>query len=277
VQIKDLLKTSCETDSNGIWCDRKLSINPAQANEHKYRTSYANYTGDDCFENLSNYYSIQVMDSEISSVLQRICNNGVIVDIGGAWGWHWRTLSKQSKDVAVLIVDFVYENLIQANNLLKKFNSKNVHLLHADATELPIKNEVVDLVWAVQSFQHIPNIDEVLNQVHRTLKKGGELRSYDFNYRFSERIIYSLLNKEYLEESFLDSYFLRRSGMILEKAVQKVFNSKIKHEYTEILFQPNFKIKYKNKSLAGAVDVLLSGSRHFGAIARQKTTICIKN
>jgi len=276
VTLEGVFLPGCSLNNDGIWCDEKISINSYQTKEHQFRTDVAKNFKGDYFDNLSNYYSIQVMDAEVSRTLDGVPHNGFILDIGGSWGWHWRNLSSQRPDVNVLIVDFVYENLIQAKELLSTYKNNNVYFLYADATKMPICNEVFSLVWAVQSFQHIPDISAVLKNVKKILCEGGILKTYDFNYRFLEKIIYWVFGRLYKEKEELDSYFLRRSGPEVKKLISNIFQSKIKVEYTEILFQPNFKITYKKRSLIGKIDRLLSGYSIFGFIARQKTLICKK-
>ncbi len=274
--LEGVFLPDCSLNNDGIWCDDKIYINSNQVKEHQYRTDAANKFKGDYFDNLSNYYSIQVMDSEVSRTLNDVPKNGLILDIGGAWGWHWRNLSSQRADVTVLIVDFVYENLMQAKELLSDYGNNNIHFLYADATQMPIRNEMFNLVWAVQSFQHIPDISSVLLNAKRVLCLGGTLKTYDFNYRLVEKTIYRIFGRQYEEKEELDSYFLRRSGPEIKSLIFKTFQSKIKSEYTEILFQPNFKVIYKKGSLMGKLDCFLSGHSFFVLIARQKTLICKK-
>ena len=47
------------------------------------------------------------MDREIEKFLNQIPNGGVVLDIGGCWGWHWRKISTQRPDITVVIVDLI--------------------------------------------------------------------------------------------------------------------------------------------------------------------------
>ena len=47
------------------------------------------------------------MDEEINHFISITPKNGVILDIGGCWGWHWRKIHKIRPDLNVVIVDLI--------------------------------------------------------------------------------------------------------------------------------------------------------------------------
>ena len=58
------------------------------------------------------------MGYEIVRFLYNVSHGGLVLDIGGCWGWHWRRLEEIRPDIEVLIIDFVYTNLLHAKQLL---------------------------------------------------------------------------------------------------------------------------------------------------------------
>ena len=62
---------------------------------------------EDYLEEISAHHSIPVMDREVDRFLERIARNGLVVDVSGCWGWHWRRISNTRPDVTVFIGDFI--------------------------------------------------------------------------------------------------------------------------------------------------------------------------
>ena len=86
---------------------------------------------DNYLEALSASHSIPVMDHEVDRFLAAIPQGGLVLDIGGCWGWHWRRLAHTRPDVGVLIVDLVRSNLPHARNVLGSLVGRQVELMHA--------------------------------------------------------------------------------------------------------------------------------------------------
>ena len=112
-------------------------VNKAQEEEIKLRESVASADYEDYLAEIANHHSIPVMDNEVISFLKEIPPNGIVVDVGGCWGWHWRELNTIRPDVTVIIVDFIRANLKHAINILGGEINKNIFLVHGDATQLP--------------------------------------------------------------------------------------------------------------------------------------------
>ena len=154
---------------------------------------YKNYLSE-----IKKHHSIPVMDCEIKKFLNKIPENGVILDIGGCWGWHWRNLNTIRPDVRVVILDLVRENLLHAKILLGELiYNKQVFLVHGNATSLKFDNEVFCGVWSVQTTQHIPDFSNVCREIHRVLTPNGIYWDYGFNNAPLVRFIYKLLKKNY--------------------------------------------------------------------------------
>ena len=145
------------------------------------------------------------MDKEVSLFLHEIPENGIILDVGGCWGWHWRYLYRTRPDVKVYIIDFIRGNLLHAKSVLKDSVGKNVFLIHGDATSLVFDNNVFDGYWSVQALQHIPNYKTVINEAFRVLKNGGIFANYSLNIQWPIKMLYLasyITRKEiYLEDT----------------------------------------------------------------------------
>ncbi|EMO45762.1 hypothetical protein LEP1GSC187_1461 [Leptospira santarosai str. ZUN179] len=92
--------------------------------ELKMRSKIASKKYSNYYEIISKNHSIPVMDREVKRFLKKIKHNGIILDIGGCWGWHWRNISKERPDVKVVVMDFLRENLNHARIFLGDFIGK---------------------------------------------------------------------------------------------------------------------------------------------------------
>ena len=67
--------------------------------------------------------------------------------------------------------------MLRAKELInyKKYPLRRVILLNAEGHYLPFKNNSIDLIYCLETFEHIPNCIDIINEVHRILKKNGIL------------------------------------------------------------------------------------------------------
>lgn len=243
------------------------------------RVAARQYT--DYLAQVANHHSVPVMDYEIKRFIMAMPNNAVIVDVGGCWGWHWRSIDKVRPDIVIVIVDFVRNNLLHACKVLEGKINKNIFLVHGDAVSLPFPDSVFDGYWSVQALQHIPNFDKAVLEAKRVLSTDGKFSSYSLNIQPWMRWIYNLLGKKYLSSGNVDDmYYLARASAEQEILVSEIFNNSVKKRYTEVLFQPGVKFVYpgRENNVLGRLDSFLSGSSRVHAFfARQCAYFVEKN
>ena len=212
---------------------------------------------------IKNHHSVPVMDNEVKKFLDKIPKDGIILDIGGCWGWHWRNLNIMRPDIKIVILDLIRENLLHAKKLLDKLiDNKQVFLVHGNATCLKFEDEIFDGVWSVQTTQHIPNFFDVCNEINRVLKPRGIYWDYGLNNAKLTRLIFKLFRKNYHLDGELEGlYFLRRVNKEIFSTLTKIFNPNFKIHYSEILFSPelHFPIGGNPKSILGLIDGKLTG------------------
>ena len=56
-----------------------------------------------------------------------------------------------------------------------RLKTKNVNVIQADARKIPLKNETFDAILMVEVMDYIPELDEALTEIHRTLKPNAPL------------------------------------------------------------------------------------------------------
>jgi hypothetical protein len=59
------------------------------------------------------------MNRKIEKFLKLLTKNSIICDIGGSYGWYWRNIDKDRPDIKVVIVDFIFKNLLIAKKILE--------------------------------------------------------------------------------------------------------------------------------------------------------------
>ena len=81
-------------------------------------------------------------------------------------------LSKIGKNGQIVALDFAEEMLRKAQ--AKGFNG-NIDYLHADVTNIPLGEEIFDIVICYSSFPHFQNKPRALAEMNRVIKTGGKL------------------------------------------------------------------------------------------------------
>lgn len=274
-EINDIL-SGLSRDENGVWCSSFENI--SQQEEIQIRAKVAAKVYDNYMDEISDHHSVEVMDYEVRRVLKIVPENGIVVDVGGCWGWHWRNLYKQRPDVQVVIVDFVKQNLLHAQNILGSVINKSIHLVHGDATKLPFPEGSFDLYWSVQTLQHIPEFSKSIKEAHRILRGGGVFLNYSLNHQKAIKLIYKLLGKNYVTKGRWANLYLARASNQQASLIEKIFAKPVKRRYCEVFFHPDLRFKNgKEGNFLGKIDALIGSSfLMLGWVARQQTFQIIK-
>ena len=145
-----------------------------------------------------------------------------ILDIGCGDGPFLPSLNNYGKRIIGL--DLMLGMIIKAKDLIdfKKFRLNNVFLLNADGLNLPIKDNTVDIVFCLETFEHIPNTRKLINEIFRILKfKGILIYSLPIEIGFS-LIIRQLVGKitSFQRESYTFKELLRNG--ILKKPSHRI-------------------------------------------------------
>jgi SAM-dependent methyltransferase len=254
--------------------------NTAQSEEIRFREEFAARDFGDYLRTIARHHSIPVMDREIEKFVGSLPPGAIVVDIGGGWGWHWRKLKSQRKDITVVIVDFCRGNLVHARKLLGSPLCESIILVHGDALQLEFPSESFDAYWSVQSLQHIPDFEAAVREAHRILRPNGCFATYSLNRAPLIQLVYRFFGKHYHIEGYIpgQSYFARASKRQKE-IIGMVFCNSVRIRYTEVLFHPDLRIFSGSQDCwVGRFDALLSGeSSGLSWLARQCSFHTIKS
>jgi ubiquinone/menaquinone biosynthesis C-methylase UbiE len=248
-----------------------------QKKEFILRKKIAKKKYENFFKEIALHHSINVMDREVEKFLKLLPKNSIVCDIGGSWGWHWRNIDKDRPDIKVIIVDFIFENLLIAKKILENKINKQIFLINDDCCKFNIKNNLFNAVWSVQTLQHIPNYVHVYKKIYNQLKPGGYFYNCNLNINYMINFIYWTLNKKYLIKGYNNNYYLERSNKEQKRYLEIIFKNKVTTIYTELLFHPDLKVFTGSKhNLTGKIDSLLSGNSKIKKIFARQETFLIK-
>ncbi len=278
LQIGDILDSAYRLNQNSVWAFDNFKVNEGQQKELIFRSNVAEKLTDDCMREIIHHHSVDVMDREVKRWIKDIPENGWILDVGGCCAWHWRNLHLDRPDLNVIVVDMVEANFQQALKLCGGQINRNIHLVVGDATALKIRSESIDGYWSVQCLQHIPDLDKALFEATRVLKNNGKFKTYDLNYRKSEKFLFRLLGKERVYGKIVqtENIFIRRSSREVDGIFRKYFST-LNIGYSEFLFKPRCGLKYGVRSIRGLADSMLTNIKILAFLARQHSIAARKN
>ena len=138
-----------------------------------------------------------------------IYNKDVFVDIGCGDGSITHELSELYKFKKVICVDV--ENWF--DTYIKK--NKNINMVITDGHTINIKSNYVDVILCNHVLHHVINLDEILNEIVRIIKKNGILIIKEHNC-YNEELsyiidiyhsIYELVLKKVPNTKFINEYY----------------------------------------------------------------------
>ncbi len=111
---------------------------------------------------------------KVANIVSTIPNNKVL-DVACGTGDLAIEINKKIKK-KIVGIDFCYEMLE-----IGKKKTKNVIFINGDATGLPLKDEIFDIVTIAFGIRNIPNRLKALQEFYRVLKKKGFLIILEFS------------------------------------------------------------------------------------------------
>jgi len=196
--------------------------------------------------------------------------DGVILDVGCGFGWHWIDLSLARPDLRFILLDFSAVNLRVCRNLMPFSRHPNVLCVQASALDLPLRDDIVSVAWTVQVLQHLHPEQRAmaLREIDRVLRSEGEFYVAWLRPVPMMKAVFRLFGKRY-HEAGETSYglYLDRFGPGIEAELREVFSSG-HTSLSESLFHPELRLRPRNR-WSGRIDAALSTSPLGSLLARQ--------
>lgn len=245
-------------------------VNPSESQSVEYRLreqvagEWQGKAPEEILRKLRKHHLLASMENRARSFAAAI-EQGVIVDIGAGWGWHWRSYRGLRPVVAV---DFSLANCrLAASTFLR--DNPFVQVVCADATRLPVREAAG--IWSVQTFQHFPPavMAAVLEECRRLARPHG-LRAEIINQHPVPfvRAIYWVFRRPYLMCGRNQRFFLhRRRAQELVDLFRPIARG-IEVSYSELFFHPDILLRW-NRLYPQRLEEALSESALARYIARQ--------
>ena len=152
-----------------------MSREPHQIDKHHCRTSFNNAA--------QRYDEVAVLQREVGErILERLdlikLNPKTILDIGAGTGVCAHALGKRYSQSNVIALDIAPAMLKQAKNKrswLTNAISRKHYYVCADAEQLPLADNSVDLLFSNMAIQWCTDLDQTFAEFRRVLNHGGTL------------------------------------------------------------------------------------------------------
>ncbi len=172
-------------------------------------------------------------------------SNITALDIGFGTGFPLIELAMRLGNSSVVYgIDPDKAVMERVNKKIKSYGIKNIKIIEGFAESIPMENESVDLITANNGINNVNDIETVISECARVIKKGGQFvmtmnldKSFFEFYRLFERILremelyeaVELMKKHILKKrpplSFIESN-LRKNGFYIKNIEPDNFNYK---------------------------------------------------
>jgi ubiquinone/menaquinone biosynthesis C-methylase UbiE len=132
----------------------------------------------------------------------KIERNESILDVGCGTGILFEYVADKAD--AVVGLDFSKKTLLQAKERIHNEDLGNVHLIEADADNMPFCSIVFDRVFAVTVLQNTPNPIDTLTEMKRIAKKDAVFVITGQKKIFTKRAFEQLLRKSQFKAVLLE-------------------------------------------------------------------------
>jgi ubiquinone/menaquinone biosynthesis C-methylase UbiE len=146
-------------------------------------------------------------NAKIQAVMQNIKmeKESSVLDVGCGTGLLFNCVANKAKTIVGL--DISRKILLQAKERTKKF--PNVHLILADADNMPLKEGTFSHLFAITLIQNVPSPFKTLNEVKRVTQENAFMVVTGLKKKFSVEVFKSLLQNASLNVITLKSESLK--------------------------------------------------------------------
>jgi ubiquinone/menaquinone biosynthesis C-methylase UbiE len=99
--------------------------------------------------------------------------NPSIIDLGSGFTFFPYSLNKLGGQIICVDMDPIPGKLYSKANSLLNIKQSSLEFKVGDLNQIPMENESVDIAYSISVLEHLPQIDKVIEETHRILKKGS--------------------------------------------------------------------------------------------------------
>ena len=141
---------------------------------------------------------------------------------------------------------------------VSKIDKPELCLVIADATQIPVKDNLFDLIFCVNAIHHFPDKEKFINECKRILLKNGMIAVFGVDPHIDKDwYVYDYFDSVYKNDlkrfpslKFLERLLEKDFGDIKIKTVEKIYNERIGTE----IFEDPFLQKHHSSQLANLSD-----------------------
>lgn len=156
------------------------------------------------------YAEEQVAKIKAALEATSIKKHSVVLDAGCGTGILFDYIANQAKTIIAL--DISKKILSEAKNRAKKL--QNIHLILADADNMPLKQKAFTHVFGITLLQNMPKPAKTLNEIKRVAKANARIILTGMKKAFTLKQFENLL-----QNAALKTMFLKHEGLICYVAV----------------------------------------------------------
>lgn len=165
----------------------------------------------------------------------KLKNNYKVLEIGCGNGALWaKNIEYLNNNIDVTLTDICEDMLTDAKHNLSNYSEK-FNFQIADPNNIPFENESFDVVIANHILFYMQDLDVVLSEINRVLKKGGHFYCSTIdshNMKELEELMLGFSNNIKISEEKLSNKFGLENG---EQILKKYFNDINKYLYEDKL------------------------------------------
>lgn len=191
----------------------------------------------------------------------------VIIDIGSGYGGYPNALKGLYQDYYGLEPS----EIPNEETINEPYLQKGVILIHYDATNnLPIHNGSADAAVLIASYDHIPDVENVVKDIYNKLNDNGHLVIVMQNYHFWIKKIINRVSGKQLFKGESDHYRVHSPDTLI-KEIRSFVDLEVKSIRADSIFLPNLPKRlgfiYFSKNMMIFMNSLI---KHFFSLFLQK-------
>jgi len=199
--------------------NRAFSEDYHRANRWKTKIST---TGNPLLRALWNYCSFK--RKGVDTLASQGKNAQLVLDLGSGNGAYSYWFSGKNHQTRIIAADWSFTAL----QTITDFKKDNIQRVCADIHNLPFKPEMFDLIFSIDTFGHVSDLERVLNETLRVAKKGAGLFLHseccDYQHRWPDKTLIRRNNKDILAE--YDGHFSLKTSESIHSLYNQRFHIK---------------------------------------------------
>ena len=102
-----------------------------------------------------------------------------VLEIGSGEGRQALYVASSGVNIMALEINLKSCMVIKEKLVRAKLWNRNAYIIRADGQNLPFRDEAFDVIFCKAVLHHVPNIGQLITEIHRVVKKNGLVAAVD--------------------------------------------------------------------------------------------------